>query len=218
MAECGRIFFLTWLIQNVIKTDLPPTAALLPDFGTTINKFENAQGDWIRNPVQWNDPKDVSRDQLDPTIMNLAIRRIDHYVTSELWKLIRRFFRYPNGDLCSPEHLSHFLRANPKNKYFKPLYYLGDLFLLINTFIICYFYGRSPTSVALDMNHQISLLFSEATSPTFISKWAARVYIRHRPKSWVYALVTYYPETTGNSDLPLFYLPAMNWLASRVDA
>lgn len=221
LAETGRIYFLTYLLAQYVKI-MPTATELLPPFDISLLKLEDAQGNWIRSPQQYPDPKDVSRDQLDPMIMCLSIRRIDHYTHSEYFKMLYRFGLYPNwdfhpfkiGDIASPENWNHYIRHYESVGLLLPLLWFGDLFMLLNAVIISYF---TPDQSRNDLNHMISLLHAEALRPTFISRWAARIYLtNHGGTRPLWALRDYYKPGTGNEDLISFYVPAMNWLRERV--
>jgi hypothetical protein len=243
LAETGRIYFLKNFIQSLLKTDLPSSANLLPEFSRISNKLVNESGELIRNPIQWNDPKDVSRDQADPFIQHLVFSGNSAWLNILYTDLKKKKFRYPNGDVASPEHIGHFFRH--KKKWWKWLYFhFSDLFMLLNSLIICYSYGKEQAAVANDLNHMMSLLNAEIFYPTFISRLAARIYFKKRPihpfklvpipnldmnsapvvnflaskatSGWEYALKQYYTLTTGNEDLIEYYTIAMNWLKGKV--
>lgn len=191
LAETGRIYFLKRLCN--IQDSLQP-------FEKAVDLLKNSSSEWIRSPSQWTDPKDVSRDQLDPMIMAINL-----YGLPSCFHCYRLLYglRYPNGDIASPEHLSHFGRTK-WNKYF------ADLFMFLNTLIICFFSGET---VANDLNHIISLCFAEYFGGTFISRQAAAIYLSHRDHNW--ALNSYYQPPSGNADLVQYYLAGLKWLGDR---
>ncbi len=187
LAETGRIYFLKKLCN--IEDSLMP-------FEDAVKLLHNADGKWIRAPEQWTDPKDVSRDQLDPIAM---CGELYQYHLKPVWF-------YPNWDIASPEHRSHFFRYR-KN-------YLADLFMLLNTLIICFVTARFRSQVKNDLNHIISLCFAENAGHTFISRFAARAYLRFRDYKW--ALLNYYTPQSGNGDAVKYYLAGLTWLSSKV--
>lgn len=197
LAETGRIYFLKKLC-NIEDGLMKLEKALL--------LLEDDHGNWRRSPQQWTDPKDVSRDQLDPMIMCLAIYGRNEYVASEYEKHRARWFRYPNGDLSSPEHLNHFTRHLTKSSM------LGDLFMLLNSSIIC----LSGSRVQNDLNHIISLCHAEFFRPTVLSRRAAKLYLKKR--DYKNALMQYYTPQSGNGDLIQYYLEGLKWLEARVNA
>lgn len=182
LAETGRIYFLKKLC-NIADTLMP--------FYRAIDLLRDDKFQLRRHPDTWNNPKDVSRDQLDPMIMCMKLYA---YLPPP------QHLFYPNGDIASPEHLSHFNR---------PRWYvlIADLFMLLNTLIICFLY---PKKVENDLNHIVSLCFAERFGPTRISKLAAETYLRHR--DYQLALATYYQPFTGNNDLIKYYLAGLKWL------
>lgn len=183
-------------------------------FYSAIPLLENYNGEWIRSPQQWTDPKDVSRDQLDPMIMCLALYGENEYVSQEFRRHVSRYFLYPNRDISSPEHIGHFIRHKPLGLIAKILLLPCDLFLFINSFILCFW--TSSAHSANDLNHIISLCHAEVFNPTFLSKWAAKLYLGVRDYRMV--LHNYYNPKTGNSDLVLYYLNGLDWLKKRIDA
>jgi hypothetical protein len=212
LAETGRI----WFLANIIANFKLPIPSGTPDLKPIVpSSLQDSHGHWIRGPGEWSDPKDVSRDQIDPMMMCLCLfPMFDGYVKGTLNDIVRNWFRYPNGDICSPEHLSHFFR-HKKGWYFKPLFYLGDVFTLINSLIISFVTGTNTDKVDNDLNFIISLAYAEYWYSTFISRLAARIYFRHRPNGYLWALKLYYTPDDGNEDLINFYLPVLEWLKER---
>lgn len=198
LAEC-RIWFFKKLCG--IDDNLKP-------FEDIIKLFKNTKGEWIRSPYQWTDPKDVSRDQLDPTIMTMHIYGMD--TESEFRNIVRNWFRYPNGDLCSPEHIGHFYRGQAK-PCLRWLFYISDIFTLINTLIICL---SGYTHIANDLNHIVSLCYAERFGGTFISRFAAKLYLKKR--DYMQVLLNYYKPQTGNGDLIKYYVSGLTWLRNRL--
>ncbi len=192
LAETGRIYFLKKLC-NMNRDGLIP-------FHQAIERLRTPTFEFIRSPHQWNDPKDVSRDQMDPMIMCMSM----YGDTTPDPK-----FRYPNGDLASPEHMSHHYRSI----YVGPFVYLADLFMLLNTLIICFITSWFKSQVKNDLNHIISLCFAEYYGPTFISRMAAWIYLKCRNYNW--ALSCYYHPDSGNNDLIKYYLAGLNWLDGK---
>lgn len=201
LAETGRIYFLKSLCT--IVDELQP-------FKRALICLKNSKGEWIRNPTSYTDPKDVSRDQLDPMIMCLSINGYEEDTKNEFRNIVTNWFRYPNGDLCSAEHTAHFYRGQNR-PWLRGLFYIGDLFTLLNTLIICV---SGYSYVANDLNHIISLCFAEKFYPTFISRLAAIIYLKNR--DYVKALSLYYTESSGNSDLVRYYLSGLFWLRDRL--
>jgi hypothetical protein len=195
-SESGRIYFLINLCS--IKTELQP-------FENVVKLLQNDKGQWIRSPQQWTDPLDCSRDQLDPLMMAIQFYPSLYYLREKTYAECRdRMYRYPNNDIASPEHLSHFKRA-------RWYVWVADLFTLLNAIIICL---NGYSYVANDLNHIISLCYAERFGGTFISRLAARIYLKYR--DYNHALNIYFHEGSGNSDLPQYYLSGLKWLQERI--
>lgn len=190
-----RIWFLKKLCN--IEDDLRP-------FNEIIGNLKNAGGAWIRSPYRWTDPTDMSRDQLDPAVMSMCIYEMD--VKNEFTNIVRNWFRYPNGDLCGPEHIGHFYRRTAK-PWLRGLFYISDFFTLVNALIICF---RNTEDCANDLNHIISLCYAQYFGGTVISRLAARIYLKYR--DYNLALLNYYNPKTGNGDLIAYYLKGLDWL------
>ncbi len=208
LSETGKIYFLMGLM-TYLGLELPAIHANLQDFKVAIMKLFIIDVQWIRSPTHWRDPFDVSRDQLLPMNCALAIHGQGYFLKKNRQALIKNFFRFPNGDLCSPEHYNHF------GRYW--LRYLGDCFMLLNSIIIVVtsFFDKQGEYVRNDLNALISMLHAEFFSPTFISRWAAVIYFAYRRNGWRWALEKYYTVESGNRDLIEFYEKPIKWLMER---
>ncbi len=193
LGESGRIYFLKKLCD--MNRD-----GLIP-FSQVTQKLRTPTYQLIRSPDQWNDPKDVSRDQMDPMVMCFVLYGYD---------FPNPVLRYPNGDFASPEHWSHHSTRKPRWMW---ALWLSDLFMLLNTLIICFVTSWFKSQVKNDLNHIISLCFAEYYGPTFISRMAAWIYLKCRNYNW--ALSCYYHPDSGNNDLIKYYLAGLNWLDGK---
>lgn len=140
----------------------------------------------LRHPIQYPDPKDVSRDQLTPNIVTLGFLKMDKYICFIFIIIIKNLFRYPNNDLMSPENLGQFIRGMLNAKNFKwflfyPLIWLGDLFMLLGVIIRC-FQAKKPDNVGDDLNTLVSVVQAQYLFPTPISFIARKIYKWCRPK------------------------------------
>jgi hypothetical protein len=189
-ARTGLYYFLLALLnEETIKSGL--------DFFTALLHMQKGFGAFIRNPVNYNNPKDMSRDQLNPLIIAMgAYRGHSHLLWELLWKRIKAFGFYPNGDYSSPEHWCMLFRAL-RLWWLYPIFFLGDIFTLINSIVRCIL-GTDPNNVGDDINHCMSLL-QQLKYPTPIS-WAARkLYSKLRPGGVQRAWDWYFrPETGAN--------------------
>ncbi len=209
LSETGKIYFLMGL-SCCLGLELPAIHTRLQDFTLVIMKLFRADRTWIRSPTQWNDPFDVSRDQLFPMNCALWIQGQRYILEINRLSIVKNYFRFPNGDLCGPEAYNIF------GRYW--LRYLGDCFMLLNSVIIVVtsFFDKQGEYVRNDLNHVISMLHAEFFSPTFISRWAAVIYFAYRRNGWRWALEKYYTVESGNRDLIEFYEKPIAWLGSRM--
>ncbi len=198
LSETGRIYFLKELCS--INDTLSP-------FYNAAKALKNSDDQWIRNPINYSNPKDISRDQLDPMMMCLVSRELYGTVATTKNIVVSNWYRYPNGDMAMPDHMNHFTR------YIKASY-LGDLFMLLNVLFVCFITGSFKSMVKNDLNLIIALCFTNWINPTFISKLAAKIYLNHRKYLW--ALTNYYTPQTGNGDLINYYIKGLEWLRACI--
>ena len=178
-----------------------------------------------RHIKQWSNQSEVSRDQLTPNIAALGFSGSSAKVEFLLIRLIKNFFRYPNGtDFASPEHIGIFLRAilcakdrgfNWKAALFYPLLLLGDLFMILGVIIRCY-QAKDPDNVGDDLNTLVSVVQAQHTCGTPLSWLARKLYVKFRPQPFIgldgpmstnnvfLALVWYFrKESGGNPEIAL---------------
>ena len=148
-------------------------------FNKNLQLLQVEPGVFIRNPINYNDPKDFSRDQTVPLI--LAMGEMKEYGTLKLLfkKQLLNFGRYQNGDIGLIGDLGYYIRAF-KMWYLYPILILGDAQLLVNSIIRC-IKGRNYDDVSDDINHTLGLLQAQNTYPTPVSWLARKVYKHFRP-------------------------------------
>lgn len=116
---------------------------LFPCFIRFINVVQLSPGVFIRHPVKWNDPKDFSRDQENPIVMVCSFYPEIHLLKEMLWNRIKRFSRFQNGDLSGPHDYAMIFRSLRWWPLY-PFFIFSDLFLLLNSVIICFWKAREP--------------------------------------------------------------------------
>lgn len=174
------------------------------DYLEAINNLEVSPGIFVRHPVQWNDINDFSRDQQTPIVISMGFRQEFGPLRRILNKHLSRFGRYQNKDLASPEHFGFYIRAF-KFLPLYPLLFLGDMFMLLNTLIICLYKGRDKDNVGDDLNHILSLLQAKLSMPTPISFLARILYIACRPSN--YGNEKYHEKSAIQGALTWYFRP-----------
>lgn len=108
-------------------------------------------GKLIRNPVNYNNPNDSSKDQYRGIVV-AAIANRDHQTVMELGQALPRNFLdypvYPNGDLFTPEDHVMFNRdimVMPFD-YLRVLF--ADFLTFMGTLILCFWSTRTPGPIA----------------------------------------------------------------------
>lgn len=151
----------------------------------------------FRNPVNYTDPKDFSRDQTNPLLMAMGALDLPDLLKS-WWKgLIGRWGFYQNGDFAGPQDWGMYFRAR-KMKLAYPFLLFSDLFLVLNSVLRC-IYGRDPNNVGDDINHTMMLLQAIVRYPTPISFLARKIYAKLRPGGVQQAWDTYFsPASHAN--------------------
>lgn len=140
---------------------------------------KTVDGNYFRNPKDWNDPKDCSRDQLVPNIRALGYYDARSLVKEIFNKMLKNFSRYPNGDIAFIQDYARFSRSLGW-WWMYPVMLLGDILLLGNS-LIRIVKGRNYDDVGDDLNHIGDLAQARAIFPTPISWFARLMYVGFRP-------------------------------------
>lgn len=192
MDKLGRIgkYFYEWEVGDVPSLDfgdwpqrlglvstgraLAPTEALslVFEFPTYLLKqieYISVPGGFIRDFTKWNDPKDFSRDQMISLICGIShyieYPEIKKVVSKSFWMMIKNFFRFPNGDLCSPEHFGVYFRAY-EEWYMYPFLLISDLLTLGMSVIIAVRSHKDADNVGDDLNHCQIMIMALTKYPT----------------------------------------------------
>lgn len=116
----------------------------LSAYRSIIQKLEpKNDGLWVRHPEQYPDTSDFSRDQATPNIIAMGLFGFRAPLKRMAKAQVKRYGLYQNGDLLMPDNAGQFLRAF-NWKIFYPFLWFSDLFILINTLIICFIKAREP--------------------------------------------------------------------------
>lgn len=143
-------------------------------FEEVLQLLQVKPGVFIRNPINYNDPKDFSRDQTVPLILAMGERNKHDLLKLLLKKQLKNWFRYQNGDLGLIGDAGYYIRAL-KAWYAYPLLLIGDFQILINS-IIRVIAGFNRDNVSDDINHTLILLQAKNHYPTPISWLARKIY------------------------------------------
>jgi hypothetical protein len=173
------------------------------EFDRVLTLLQVSPGIFIRNPVQYNNPKDFSRDQTVPLILAMGQMKRPNV----LWKLfklqIKNLFRYQNNDIGFFQDLNYYIRAF-NWLWLYPLLFIGDLFILGESIVRC-IQGRDPNNVGDDINHTLVLIQAQYNMATPISLLARFIYKKFRPQGIQYAWDWYFRPSTGANDFSDIY-------------
>jgi len=125
----------------------------------TIDLLEpKKDGIWIRHPVQYPDTKDFTRDQTTSNLIALGVLGYKDVLNRLVKAQIKRFGLYQDKSLPGPDNIGQFIRAlNLKVLY--PLLFLTDIFMLINTLIICFLKAKEPNAVQRFLGKHVHWIF-----------------------------------------------------------
>lgn len=130
-------------------------------------------GEFVRNPIHYNDPNDFSRDQTVPLILAMGEMKEYNILKLVFWKQVRNFFRYQNGDIGLPGDFGYYIRAF-RWGWLYPVLLVSDFQLLVNS-VIRVIKG-SDTDTSDDINHTLGLLQAQNIYATPVSLVARLVY------------------------------------------
>lgn len=198
----GFYSFGKWVVGTPIHRD---------EMYRVLNLLQASPGIFRRHPVQFNDPNDESRDQMNPLIIAMGAYEIKNILRITLWNHIKRFGRYQNKDWAGPVDWGIYVRAF-RAWYLYPYLLFSDLFLILGSLInIVKSFDRGYTDDS--MNHTMTLIQARHFLSTPFS-WLARVLYFHyrRPslgtielgyKNTVVGALYWYndPRFGGNKDL-----------------
>lgn len=141
-----------WFAHKLLESKEPD------NFDNVLNHLQVSPGVFIRHPVNYNDPKDFSRDQTVPLIM--AMGEMKRYETLKLLlsKQLANGFKYQNGDFGGPADIGYYIRAF-RMWFLYPLLLLGDAQLLINTLFICGLKAKEPNWLQKFLGKHVHYIF-----------------------------------------------------------
>lgn len=115
------------------------------DYGFFISDV-TVDGKLIRNPINYNDPNDASRDQYRAVLVADYFQKSFLSYTEEYYGNLPRNFlgwpRYPNGDVFSPQD---YVLFNPNANYGLKL--LSDVFALLGVLTLVFWTTREPSFI-----------------------------------------------------------------------
>jgi hypothetical protein len=176
----GMYYYLLWVWEQMGLSILGWPLPLPEDFERALRKLEiNETGIFIRHPDMWNSPSDFSRDQQTPLIIAMGAYKSYDRLERMFATHTVRFGKYQNFDFSSPESLGFYIRAF-RLKWAYPILFIGDLFMLLNSLILCFFHGKD-LNFSDDQNHILAILQAIYSMPTPISRAARYLYVKFRP-------------------------------------
>lgn len=185
-----------------------PLPSRVLNFDEVLTLLQVSPGVFIRNPINYNNPQDFSRDQTTPLI--LAMGEMGKYETLRylFWNQCKRFGLYPNGDIGGFEDLGYYIRSF-KAWYLYPILILGDLEMLGES-IIRIIESKDPNNTSDDINHTLALLQAQKHLATPISWIARKIY-----KKWVTGGIqsrwdSYFNPASGANEFNIIYRPLIS--------
>lgn len=173
------------------------------DAGSVINLLQIDDCVFVRNPVKYNDPTDVSRDQSTPMIALLGLKENRVMLKTMLKLQIKRWGLFPNKDFDGPSDWGNYIRAL-RAWYLYPLLWLTDLALIVESIIRNF---SKITDSSDDLNHTVLLIQAQKVYPTLISWIARKLYVHGRGRSTggIQAAWDDYYDNGGNNPLNILY-------------
>lgn len=149
-----------------LRVSIPGNLRRHPDQGPNCGK------PGARDFSCWNNPRVFSRDQLIPILIALGAwdRKVE--LTEILKAHLKRFFFCQNGDLTGPQHFGVWIRAF-ENKFFKPILYVTDLFLVLGALIDLVKFKFNPGDTSDVIIGALQIIQGKRVLPTFLTHLAA---------------------------------------------
>ena len=160
-------------------------------FLDAIANIRKLPGQYFRNPVKWNDPADMSRDQYFPLATALKLFQSDDLAADIEARWLTNWNRAANGDLIGPDVWATLTGMNARKTvwdYFKwiltwPLILLADLVLIVGVIVRCV-ESKDPGDVGDDLNLTLMLIMRRMFNPS-PGEWVARyLYLGFRKPSY----------------------------------
>lgn len=124
-----------------------------------INILEpKKDGIWVRHPIQYPDTNDFTRDQTTSNLIALGLLDHKDFLNRLVKAQIKRFGLYQDKSLPGPDNIGQFIRAlNFKLLY--PLLWFTDMFMFINTLLICFIKAKEPNALQIFLGKHIHWIF-----------------------------------------------------------
>lgn len=190
-------------------------------YATTMAQYEVAPGQLVRHPkAPWNNPTDSSmpttRDQVDPAFQLMDLIGDKERAVRVANDFIARGYRFPSGDIASPEHIKHMLDATEQGTIYSDLF--GDLFLLGDSLIRVALSAYDSDATSDDIPHIFNLVKARKYHPGFLNglaKWVYKFRFNAGPKNGPRlegfgpstAMLHYFRPDTGSPPIAELWLP-----------
>lgn len=148
-----------WIGNKLLKTN-----NLKHDFALVIALLQVEPGVFVRHPYQYPDPKDFSRDQTVPLLIAMGFWNEKTLLKSALKKQFKNYFRYQNNDVGFFQDLNYYIRSL-KWWFLYPLLLIGDLVLLINTLVLCFWTTRTANKFFWWLNEKLGWWWLVSIAP-----------------------------------------------------
>lgn len=156
----------------------------------------NKEGELVRDIIQWNDPKDLSRDQLDP--LNIVYSLYFNRPLKLYW------FKYPNKDIGGPQTWALNIRTQ-KHLLLYPILPILDLQILGSVLLTCLDHNLDHVD---DDNLIARVCQAILVMPTPITWLARKIYSKFRIPNIMQALARKHRlEAGGNPAFVTLWQP-----------
>lgn len=183
----------------------------LASYGLSLCFLSDRIGYLRRYPdAPYNDPKDVSRDQMVSNIRCMGYLNMPCTLRFILKDIIKNFSRYPNGDIAFLQDYGRFIRALNK-KFLRPILWVTDLQLLGSSLVrtILSYYDKTDKYVGDDL-HQIGDLYQAQQRMPTLWSYLARKIFKLRRNGPMYGMEVYFrPETGANVEFVDLWRPVV---------
>lgn len=170
---------------------------LKKQFIDDLNKI-TVKNKFVRHPDQskwYSNPNNFSRDQTTPLIIAMGFFDEKERIIENLNFLVKNKGFYPNNlknwtneqkvfprdynDFAGVTDYAHYVRSL-KNKYFYPYLLISDISLFVHSIIRIYYSYYDETDTSDDLNFTLSIIQSEESLPTPLSKAAKFLYAKFK--------------------------------------
>lgn len=176
----GMYWLGVWVRQTQLHMPWPQTRSL--SYEDVMARLEiGSSGEFRRHPNQWNDPKDLSRDQTVPLVAAMGVHDDRDRLERFYRELRRRNWFAQNGDIMG-DPVNRNLVRRARNEEPSRLTDASSLLVAAQTRVLAA--TRSLDDVGDDLNMVITFLLATVRKPNNEADAARRYYAKNRPDNY----------------------------------